>query len=79
MPVVQRFFAFASMALFLPAVSMAQEGRVNVLDEVTVTAQKREQNIQDVGISMSAFSGEQMKALGVTNTSRLPSRFPGCR
>ena len=28
-----------------------------VLDEITVTAQKREQSIQDVGISISAFSG----------------------
>lgn len=29
-----------------------------ILEEVVVTAQKREQNLQDVGISVSAFTGE---------------------
>ncbi|MFZ1624726.1 MAG: hypothetical protein WAU48_08075 [Gammaproteobacteria bacterium] len=31
-----------------------------VLDEIVVTAQKRDQDIQDVGISISAFTGDQM-------------------
>ena len=30
----------------------------NVLDEVTVTAQKREQNSQDVGIAMTVMTGD---------------------
>ena len=30
-----------------------------LLEEVIVTAQKREQSLQDVGISVTAFSGEQ--------------------
>ena len=47
-----------------------------VLEEVVVTAQKREQNIQDVGISVTAFSGDQIEALGMTNTGSkwLPGR-----
>ena len=48
-----------------------------VLEEITVTAQKREQNLQDVGISVSAFSGEQMDALGVTNTTEIIQQIPG--
>ena len=36
-----------------------------VLEEIVVSAQKREQNIQDVGIAISAFSGAQLEALGV--------------
>ena len=48
-----------------------------VLDEIVVTAQKREQNLQDVGISVSAFSGDQMKALGVTNTIEITEQVPG--
>ena len=48
-----------------------------VLEEVTVTAQKREQNLQDVGVSVSAFSGDQMKALGVTNTTEITQQVPG--
>ena len=48
-----------------------------VLEEIIITAQKREQNLQDVGISVSAFSGEQMKALGVTNTVEITEQVPG--
>ena len=48
-----------------------------VLEEVVVTAQKREQNLSDVGMSVTAFTGEQMKALGVTNTQGIHSQTPG--
>lgn len=47
-----------------------------VLEEIVVTAQKREQNMQDVGISVSAFSGKQMDALGVTNTTEIVQQIP---
>ncbi|MCR8922344.1 TonB-dependent receptor [Dasania sp. GY-MA-18] len=47
-----------------------------VLEEVMVTAQKREQNLQDVGISVTAFSGDQMEALGFTNTTDIVSQTP---
>lgn len=49
----------------------------SVLEEVIVTAQKREQSLQDVGISVTAFSGDQMKALGFTNTVDLVAHTPG--
>lgn len=48
-----------------------------VLEEVVVTAQKREQNLSDVGISITAFTGEQMKALGVSSTQGLHNQTPG--
>lgn len=48
-----------------------------VLEEVIVTAQKRQQSLQDVGISVTAFSGDQMKALGFTNTVDLVAQTPG--
>lgn len=48
-----------------------------VLEEIVVTAQKREQNLQDVGISVTAFSGEQMKALGFTTSVDMVSQTPG--
>ena len=48
-----------------------------VIEEITVTAQKREQNIQDVGIAMSAFSGEQMEQLGFSNAQQVTSMAPG--
>ena len=44
------------------------------LEEVIVTAQKREQSMQDVGISVTAMSGENMSALGVNNSADI-ARF----
>ena len=54
-------------------------GRLNaqVLEEIIVTAQKREQNIQDVGIAITAFSGEQMRQLGYTNAQQITALAPG--
>ncbi len=48
-----------------------------VLEEVKVTAQKREQSLQDVGISVSAFTGDQLKNLGVTSTVDITQQVPG--
>ncbi|MEP7243245.1 MAG: TonB-dependent receptor [Gammaproteobacteria bacterium] len=49
----------------------------DVLEEVTVTAQKREQSIQDVGISISAFTGDQLKAFGVKESFDIAAYTPG--
>ena len=49
----------------------------NVLDEIVVTAQKREQSIQDVGIAISAFTGDQMRTLGVEDSFDIARFTPG--
>lgn len=51
--------------------------QAQVLEEVIVTAQKREQNIQDVGIAITAFSGEQMRQLGYANAQQITALAPG--
>ena len=38
-----------------------------VLEEVIVTAQKREEMIQDVPMAITAYSGENLDELGVVN------------
>lgn len=48
-----------------------------ILEEIIVTAQKREQNIQDVGIAITAFSGEQLRTLGYTNAQQITNLAPG--
>ncbi len=48
-----------------------------ILEEVVVTAQKREQNLQDVGIAVTAFSGDQLRALGFTNAQEIAAQSPG--
>lgn len=53
-----------------------QEQR-RVLGTVIVTAQKREENIQDVGISISALDSAQLQALGFTNAQQVTLLAPG--
>lgn len=47
------------------------------LQDIVVTAQKRQESVQDVPISITAFSGEQLNKRGITNTNDLPLAVPG--
>ncbi|MEM6900116.1 MAG: TonB-dependent receptor, partial [Pseudomonadota bacterium] len=47
------------------------------LNVVTVTAEKREESVQDVPIAISAISGENLTASGVTDISTLDALVPG--
>ena len=49
----------------------------SLLEEVTVTATKRAELSQKVGITITAFSNEQMKQLGVVNSTDLSLYTPG--
>src|SRR6266702_4553520 len=51
--------------------------QAEVLEEVVVTAQKREQKVSDVGISVTAFTGDQLKALNVSSTTQISEQTPG--
>lgn len=48
-----------------------------VLEEVIVTAQKHEQSLGDVDISITAFTGNQLSQLGYTNTVDVAAQTPG--
>lgn len=47
------------------------------LEEVVVTAQKREQGVNDVGITVNAFTGETIKAMGVASAEDIAMLTPG--
>ncbi len=47
------------------------------LNEVVVTAQKRQENIQNVGMSIQAASGNTLTRLGITDTTQLAKIIPG--
>lgn len=56
--------------------ALAQE-KSWAIEEVVVTAQKREQSLQDVPISVSAFSGEMMKDAQIEDSKQLAVLTPG--
>lgn len=47
------------------------------LEEIVVTAQKRSQSIQDVGIAITAFTGDQLKDANFANAGDLVNQTPG--
>jgi iron complex outermembrane recepter protein len=63
--------------LSVAVAGIAPEISAQQIEEVVVTAQKREQNVQDIGISVTAFSGEQLKDLGIVSSTDLVSQTPG--
>jgi len=46
------------------------------LEEVTVTAQRRSQNLQDVPITMQALTGVQLTELSITNFDDVVKYLP---
>ena len=51
-------------------------GDSGALNEIVVTANRRSQNLQDVGISIAAFTGDQLKALSVTTAADVAKITP---
>ena len=47
------------------------------IETVVVTAEKREQNIQSVGMSISAFSGDMLEQNNISSVAELASYVPG--
>ncbi|MFC3052086.1 TonB-dependent receptor [Kordiimonas pumila] len=80
----RKWLTTCGLVALCPAVAFsahAQENetkqRGNLFEEIVVTAQKREQSQQDVGIAITALSGEQMKRLGYTNAQEVTALAPG--
>ena len=72
--------AIAALAVGVSGTAFAQDAAASqrgLDDEIVVTAQKREQNLQDVGVSVTAFSGKMMADLGFRNSTDLIAQTPG--
>jgi len=46
------------------------------LEDIVVTAQRREERLQDVPIAMTALSGDALEQSGITNTQQLTQAIP---
>jgi outer membrane receptor protein involved in Fe transport len=64
-------------AFSLLAASVTGTAAANVIEEVTVTAQKREQSVNEIGMSIVAFTGDTLKELRVQETADLAAITPG--
>lgn len=74
----------ACSALTIPAMASAQQKADDnadggVSNAIIVTANKRDQSLQKVPISVSAFSGEQITRLGITDTTQVTQQIPSLR
>ncbi|MEP6869824.1 MAG: TonB-dependent receptor, partial [Novosphingobium sp.] len=78
----------ASTAIGLPTLAAAQEAVTGtaaetadegIATEIIVTANKRSESLQKVPISISAFSGEQIERLGITDTTQITQQIPALR
>ncbi|MDP6736751.1 MAG: hypothetical protein QF732_09680, partial [Nitrospinaceae bacterium] len=63
------------------SVALAQEAKeeekdVFTLEEIVVTAQRREQDVQDVPISMTAISGNALASYRIEQSTQLASMVP---
>lgn len=67
------FWTTSLLALATATGAMAQAPA----DELVVTAQKREQSVQDVPLSITAFSGQQVRELGLSRPMDLANQIPG--
>lgn len=65
-------------AMLLPAAAFAQDAaEQGGLTEIVVTAQKRAQGANDVGITLNAFSGEELAQRGVATAEDIALFTPG--
>ncbi|WP_162350783.1 TonB-dependent receptor [Pseudoxanthomonas gei] len=74
----------ALLALALPCLAVAQESagptagdEPTLLETMVVTAQKREQQVEEVPIAITAYSGEFLDKLGITGLGQLAGYVPG--
>ncbi len=66
--------ALASTAAFAPMPTSAQEGAV--LEEITVTARRRSESLQEVPIAVTAFTGDDLKLRGAADITELAQQAP---
>ena len=71
--------AITALGCSLGATTLAPQLHAQQLaiEEVVVTARKRDESMQDVPIAITAFSGDQLRDAGVTNIKTLGLQVPG--
>lgn len=75
---VSRLLLSAAVCALVPSAAFAQDsGQADSgLEEIIVTAQKREQNMQDVPVAVTALSAETLTNRNVASVADLPRLAP---
>ena len=75
--------ALLASGLFLMSANVQaqqqEDETAGMLEEVTVTAQKREQSMQEVGIAVTAFTGDRLQAMGIDTVGKMQYFTPNLR
>ena len=67
-----------TLASAFPGITAAQTaGASTKVEEITVTARKREEDLQSVPISISAFSAADLQVRDIVNLEKLADQTPG--
>lgn len=85
-PALVRAALCASTAtILLPTTAFAQDAQASAAEEtggiadIVVTAQRREENLQDVPLSITAITGEELRNSDIRDITRLEQTVPGLR
>ena len=76
----RRFQLLAATALASATVAgaaQAQSGATTTIEELVVTAEKREQSLQDVPVAVSAFTSEKRDLIGISSVQDITNFTPG--
>ncbi len=69
--------AAALAAISAPALAQDTGSSAYMIEELVVTAEKREQSLQDVPVAISAFTSEQRDKVGISTVQDLTNFTPG--
>jgi iron complex outermembrane recepter protein len=61
----------------LPTIALAQDDQGVAVEEIVVTATRREQNIQDIPINIASFDGNVLETRAITDLAELGRNVPG--
>jgi len=81
-PVVATFAlgAFAALAQEPPPPAAEPPAEAaDTVEEIVITTQKRAQNLQDVPISVTALTGDELAKLGITESVDIAAQTPGLK
>ena len=70
------FAAAVAVALPMAPLASAQSSAASVVEEVTVTARRRSESLQDVPIAVSAISGDELTRRGAQDLTEIAQAVP---